>query len=235
MEPDGVLNMSMTLYGAPLSPFVRKVEVVLREKTIPFESEPVNILPMPDWFKKISPAQRIPVLRDCSVGKEGTSGTLPDSSAICAYLEKHTPDPAIYPSDPFEFGRALWLEEYADSELGLRMGMGLFRPLVFPMFSGKEPDIETARKTWNETLPRFFDYYEGELDGAEHLAGGALSIADIAVTCQLTQIELVAGPIDAKQWPALSALFERVKNRPSFAENLRICRKIVKQPFDLSQ
>jgi len=74
--------MTLILYGAPLSPFVRKAEVVLREKGIPFESESVNILPMPDWFKAISPARRIPVLRDTSIGTEGRAGTLPDSSAI---------------------------------------------------------------------------------------------------------------------------------------------------------
>jgi len=226
--------MSMILYGAPLSPFVRKVEAILREKEIPFESEPVNIMPMPDWFKEISPARRIPVLRDRNAGEEGTAGTIPDSSAICAFLEKHTPDPALYPSDPFEYGRALWYEEYADTELGTRMGMGLFRPLIFPTFAGKEPDFETARKTWNETLPRFFDYYESELDGASHLVGGNLSIADIAVTCQLTQIELAAGPIDAARWPGLTSLVDRIKSRPSFEDNLRICRKIIKKPFDLN-
>ena len=54
--------MSLILYGAPLSPFVRKVDITLREKGVPFELEPVNIMPMPDWFQEISPARRIPVL-----------------------------------------------------------------------------------------------------------------------------------------------------------------------------
>ena len=36
--------MSLVLYGAPLSPFVRKADVVLREKGIPFELESVNII-----------------------------------------------------------------------------------------------------------------------------------------------------------------------------------------------
>ena len=78
--------MSLILYGAPLSPFVRKVDAILREKGAEFELESVNIMPMPDWFKEISPARRIPVLRDLSVGKEGPVGTIPDSSAICAYV-----------------------------------------------------------------------------------------------------------------------------------------------------
>ena len=109
--------MSFILYGAPLSPFVRKADIFLREKGAAFELESVNIMPMPDWFKEISPARRIPVLRDTSIGTEGTAGTLPDSSAICAYLERKLPEPPLYPRDPFEYGRAVWLEEFCDSEL----------------------------------------------------------------------------------------------------------------------
>lgn len=227
--------MSLVLYGAPLSPFVRKVEVVMREKSLEFELESVNIMPMPDWFKEISPARRIPVLRDKSVGEEGVAGTIPDSSAICAFLEKKQPEPALYPKDPFEHGRAVWLEEYCDSELAGRVGMDLFRPIQFPRFQGKEPDVATAKKTWNESLPRLFDYLEGELDGGEFLVGDGLSIADVALACQMTQLELVAGLPDASRWPGLVAFAERMKARPSFGPNLQICRKIVKQePLDLS-
>jgi len=48
--------------------------------------------------------RRIPVLRDTSVGEEGPPGTIPDSSAICAYVERKFPEPALYPSDAFEHG-----------------------------------------------------------------------------------------------------------------------------------
>ena len=121
--------MSLILYGAPLSPFVRKVDALLREKGADFELESVNIMPMPDWFKAISPARRIPVLRDTDVGEEGPLGTIPDSSAICAYVERKFPEPAIYPSDPYDHGRAVWLEEYCDTELAAVVGMGIFRPI----------------------------------------------------------------------------------------------------------
>jgi len=235
--------MTLILYGAPLSPFVRKVEVVLREKDIPFESESVNIMPMPDWFKEISPARRIPVLRDTSVGTEGRAGTIPDSSAICAFLEKLQPKPALYPSDPFQHGRAVWLEEWADSELAGGIGMGIFRPIMFARFQGKPPDIETAKAAWNDKLPRLFDYLEGELEGAgaakpedaRHLLGGTLSIADIAVGVQLAQLEMVAGLPDVRRWPRAVTFAERMIARPSFAPNLAICRKIVKDRVDLSQ
>jgi glutathione S-transferase len=230
--------MSLILYGAPLSPFVRKVEVALREKDVEFESESVNIMPMPDWFKEISPARRIPVLRDTSIGKEGTAGTLADSSAICSFLERKCPEPALYPADAFANGRAVWYEEWADTELAQAVGLGIFRPIMFARFQGKDPDIETAKKAWNEKLPRLFDYLEGELAsdlGSEGLlVGSTLSIGDIAVGCQLTQLEMVAGRPDAERWPHLAAFMDAVTTRPSFAPNLAICRKIVKAPVDLS-
>lgn len=231
------IAMSLILYGAPLSPFVRKVDVFLREKGIAFENEPVNIMPMPDWFKEISPARRIPVLRDPAIGEQGKAGTISDSSAICGFLDRRDPDPALYPAEPFDFGRALWFEEWADTELASAVGLGIFRPIMFARFQGKEPDIETARKTWSGKLPRLFDYLEGEISsdrtGNEYLVGDSLSIADIAVACQLTNLELVAGLPDKNRWPGVVALAERIGSRPSFRPNLEICRKIVKEPVDL--
>jgi len=226
--------MSIILYGAPLSPFVRKADALLREKGVDFELESVNIMPMPDWFKEISPARRIPVLRDTSIGEEGPLGTIPDSSAICAYIEKKFPDPAFYPSDPYEFGRAVWLEEYCDSELASPLGLGIFRPIQFARFQGKEPDVAAAKKTYAEKLPIPLDYLENEIGGREFLVGKALSIADISLACQLVQLELIAGPLDAARWPGVAGLVERLSKRASFAPCIAICRKIVKQdPIDL--
>ena len=226
--------MTLILYGLPLSPFYRKVEMTLREKGVPFEAEAVNIMPMPDWFKEISPSQRIPVLRDTELGTEGVQGTIPDSSAICAYLEKKHAAPAIYPNDPYDFARAIWLEEYTDSDLAGSVGMGIFRPIMFPKFAGKEPDLDTARKTWKEKLPRNFDYLEETLGDNEFLVGNQFSIADVALICQLINLEVVAGRPDATRWPKIASFAERLGARESLTRNLAICRKIAGEPYDLS-
>jgi glutathione S-transferase len=189
---------------------------------------------MPDWFKEISPARRIPVLRDTEVGREGPHGTIPDSSAICAYVERKFPEPALYPSDPYLYGRALWLEEYCDTELALPLGLGIFRPIQFNRFMGKEPDVDAAKKTYAERLPRPLDYLESEVGSREFLVGDALSIADLSLACQLAQLELVAGPLDAARWPGVAGLVRRLTQRESFQPCLAICRKIVTQdPIDL--
>ena len=227
----------LIVYGTPVSPFVRKVEAVLRHKGVAYDFENINIMDMPNWYVEISPARRIPVLRDKSIGAEGVPGTIADSSAICAYLEKKL-DAGLYGESAFNTGQAVWLEEYADTKLAMPLGMKLFRPIMFPRFAGKESDVETARHTYQEVLPRQFDYLEGVLNGNEFFVGDDFSIADIAVGAQLTQLDLVVGVPDVTRWPGLAQHTEAMKVHPSFVDNLTACRnmlrKLVPEKVDLS-
>lgn len=207
----------LLLYGVTGSPFVRKVQVLLAEKAIDYDLEPVMPFPAPDWFLEINPAGRIPVLRDRSLAEAGPAGTIPDSSAICAYIERKHPKPALYPEAAFDSGRALWIEEYADTELAGHIGMGMFRPMIFPAMAGKERDVETARSTLREKLPPVFDYLETLIGGREFLVGTQLSIADIAVASQFVNMALAGGRIDIAKWPNLAAYVDRMHTRDSFA------------------
>lgn len=206
--------MTLTVYGASLSPFVRKVRVFLAEKGEAYTLEQVNIFPAPDWFLEISPLKRIPVLRDDS---EGADATLPDSSAICGYLEKKFPSPALYPQDAFQYGKALWYEEYADSELAGNIGMGTFRPMIVNRMMGKEADRETADKTFNEKLPRFFAWLDKEIGTKDFLVGGAFGIADIAVGTQFVNLAHAGFRPDEKTWPNLTRYLAAIHARPGFA------------------
>ena len=227
----------LVVYGTPVSPFVRKVEVVLRNQDIDYDFENINIMDMPDWFLEISPARRIPVLRDRTIGVEGAAGTIADSSAICAYLDKKL-QAGLYGESAYDTGRVVWLEEYADTNLAMPLGMQLFRPILFPRLAGKESDVETAKKTLHDVLPEKFDVLESALDGNEFFVGGRFSIADIAVGAQMTQLDLVAGTPDASRWPGLVAHTQAMKERPGFASNLAACRKFldrfVPEKVDLS-
>lgn len=207
----------LLFYGSPVSPFVRKAMAVAIEKGAGFELENVNIMAMPDWFLEISPMRRIPVMRDRSIASEGVEGTIADSSAICAYIDRKHPEPSIFPEEPFALGRALMIEEYADTTLAMAGGLGIFRPIFFNAMGGKEPDLAKAKETWAEKLPPIFDYLESALGNGEFFAGDALSIADITVACVFMQVSLVAEtPLD--NHPKLAAFLERMQARPSIAE-----------------
>ncbi|MEJ2090196.1 MAG: glutathione S-transferase family protein [Gammaproteobacteria bacterium] len=137
--------MKYVVLGVPLSPFVRKVRVFCAEKGIDYELEPISPFEPPEGWREISPLGRIPVL--ALVDDDGSRRYLPDSSVICAFLEQMHPEPSLIPIDPIARGDALWLEEYADSELAGVIGLGIFRPVVLARLTGGEPDLAKARDT----------------------------------------------------------------------------------------
>jgi len=209
--------MTITLYGAAVSPFVRKVRVVLAEKSLAYNYEPVSPFSPPPGFTDISPLKRIPVLRDDS---EGPDATLPDSSAICAYLERKHPSPALYPSQPFAYGRALWFEEYADSDFIAASGGGIFRPIVLNRLMRKEPDQALANDTWEQKVPRFLEYFEKELGSRAHYVGDKFSIADIAIASPFVNLAHAGFAPDPARYPNLVRFLKTMHARPSFATSI---------------
>lgn len=216
--------MTITVHGAPLSPFVRKVRAVLAEKQLEYKLDPISPFAPPPDFEKISPLKRIPVLRDDS---EGPDALIPDSSAICGYLEKKYPTPALYPSKAYDYGRALWFEEYADSDFVATTGLGIFRAVVLNKLMKKEPDMALANDTWTNKMPRFFDYYESELKGKTWFIGDSFSIADIAVASPFVNVAHAGFAPDPAKYPNLSRFLKTVLARPSFAASIAQEQKVV--------
>lgn len=199
-----------TVYGVSASPFVRKVRVFLAEKGIPYELDPVIPFGVSDDFKKMSPLGKVPAFRD---GER----TLCDSSVICAYLERTHPTPSLYPSDPYEYARALWFEEYGDGGLVTVIGPKIFfQKVVGPRFFNRPTDEAMVQKAIDEELPPMFDYLEGEIGNNDFLVGRTLSIADIGVGTQFVNLRHVGVTPDATRWPKLAAYVERLHARPSF-------------------
>jgi len=189
--------------------------------------EEVNVFDPPPWFLDISPAKRIPVMRVADV-------TIADSSAICGYLEKAHPAPALYPADAVLYGQALWLEEYADTVLAAGIGFGLLRTLIAAPRQGKPPDLERARKALKETLPPVFGYLDGVVNGRTYAVGEDLSIADIAICAQLVGLEVTRVGLDATRWPALADYFQRILARDAFQQRLAaIAGAMPQEPFEL--
>lgn len=227
----------LVIYGSPVSPFLRKVAGMCIAKGVAYDVEQVNVFDPPQWFRDISPMKRIPVLRDRSIAEEGVAGTIADSSAICAMIERKHPEPALYPAAPMALGEALFIEEYADTALAMAGGLGIFRPIFFAVSKGEEPGLDKARDTWANQMPPIFDVLEARLGGRDFFAGDALSIADIAVATVLMQISLVA-ETPLEPWPAFAAHFAAMQTLPAIAEPYaaadKIIRKALPTRFDLT-
>lgn len=196
------------LHGVNLSPYVRKTRVALAEKGIDYDLIPVMPFGPSDEYLKISPLGKIPCYQEGDF-------TLPDSSAILAYLERKQPEPALYPSDPQQFARALWYEEYSDTRL-TEACITAFIQRVIQKMMGKESDEAAVAKSLEEKVPAAFGYLENELADRDFLAGGGFSIADIAVGSILVNFAHGGETVDASRWPRLADYVSRVHGRPSF-------------------
>jgi len=203
--------VKIKLIGAGLSPFVRKVRVVMAEKGLEYEHDPMAPFGVSEEYLRMHPQGKIPTL----VHGERV---IPDSSAICTYLERIAPEPRLYPEEPYELARALWLEEFADAGF-IEGAIVTFQERVLgPLFLGRPGDEARVEKALGETLPRYFDYLERELGDADYLVGGRFGIADIATATQLVNFAHGGGEVDAGRWPRLAGYVERVCGRPSFRD-----------------
>ncbi len=199
-----------TVYGAIVSPFVRKVRVFLAEKNVPYELDPVVPFSAGPEYRKISPLGKIPAFRD-------GDRTLADSSVICAYLERTHPSPALYPSEPYAFARALWFEEYADGGISPVSGGKIFFPrVVGPRVFKQQPDEAAIQKAIDTDLPPFLAYLDGEIGDREYLVDGRFSIADIGVATQFVNLQHAGVRPDAARYPNLTRWLGGILSRPSF-------------------
>ncbi len=198
----------MKLYGGSPSPFVRKCRVVLEEKGIPYEMERLAPVPKTPELLAMHPMGKIPILRDGDV-------VVPDSSVICAYLERAHPAPALYPQDAAELAAALFFEEYSDTRMSEVIGGINFETFVKPQILHQEPDLARAAE-FRARLPELYDYLESRLSADREWLLPRFGIADAAVGAQLQGLVFAGEEIDAARWPRTAAYRRAIEARPSF-------------------
>ena len=97
------MSADLTLISHALCPYVQRAAIVLKEKNLAFERLDVDLANKPDWFLRLSPLGKTPVL---SVGGE----ILFESAAICEYLDETQP-PRLHPAEPLAKARErAWME-----------------------------------------------------------------------------------------------------------------------------
>lgn len=201
------------LYGNSLSPYVRKVMLVLEAKGIPYENDPLSPLMNPsEEFLRISPLRKIPVLRDGEF-------VLPDSSVICRYLEDAHPEPALFPREIRARAFACWLEELADTKLTDCLAPIAGERLFKPRFLNQPPDEANVARLIRDELPGPLAYLESIAPTADYTCG-ALSIADLALASAFTNARYAGYVPQASEHPRLRALLERIWSSPAFLAQL---------------
>jgi glutathione S-transferase len=200
----------MIVYGASLSPFVRKVLAFGAEKGLELEHKPLGLGSDDPGFLACSPFRKIPGFSDGDF-------KISDSSAIIHYLEAKYPEPALIPAEPEARARTIWFDEFADTILCACGAKMFFNRIVAPRFLGRAGDLEAADKAEKEELPPILDYLERVLPENGFLIGEAISLADIAVATAFANFRHLGMAIDEGRYPKVAAFAERMLARPSFA------------------
>lgn len=200
----------MIIYGASLSPFVRKAVAFANEKGLDFEHRPVMPGSDDTEFRECSPFGKVPGLRDGDY-------CLADSTAIAHYIEAKHPEPALIPADAEARGRVMWFDEFGDTILVSVAGT-IFFNRVAAKIMGQEPDEAAAVAAETEGLPPLLAYLEKTLaDGREWLVGDGLTLADLSVASGLKNLDYSSKAVDWDVHSNTRAYVDRILGRDSFA------------------
>ena len=197
------------LYHFPLSPFSRKVRLVLAEKRLPFELREERVWERRPEFLALNPAGQVPVL----VEENGL--VIPDSVVITEYLEETYREVPLMGATAAERVECRRLVAWFDGKFAREVTDKLLLEKVMKRLIGHGVPDAGAIRAGYANLRRHLAYVAELAEQRRWLAGDALSVADLAAAAHLSVLDF-AGEIDWSVAPAAKDWYARIKSRPSF-------------------
>jgi glutathione S-transferase/RNA polymerase-associated protein len=169
--------MSLKLFEHPLSPYARKVKIVLYEKGIAFERAIITPMTLRESdpafaeFAAASPRLEVPCLVDGGF-------RCFDSTIIVDYIDEKWPDPPMLSSKLEERARARMVEELSDTIIEA-INWGMMEVRFFKRAEGAQAGrmIEHARGQ----LAKVWDWLERDLGEGAWFSGPRFGRADAAL------------------------------------------------------
>ena len=197
----------MKLIGSLTSPYVRKARIVLAEKKIEYDFEIDSPWSPDSKVPNVNPLGKIPVL----VLDDET--VLFDSRVIVEYLDNVTPNNKLMPAPNRERTLVKRWEALAD---------GICDAAALTYLEGKRP-AKLQDKSWVERqrtkINLALEFMAEELGENAYCMGTHFSLADIAVGSALGYLNFRFADINWQEsHPNLARLYEKLMQRPSFAE-----------------
>ena len=203
---------AITVYGIPGSPFLRSVEVALKEKDVPYH---LHAIP-PGEIKSQEHLKRHPFGRIPAFEHDGL--TLYETQAIIRYLDEIFINPQFTPGNPSNRARMNQVIGIIDCYYFPKAAAPIaFNRIIGPRLLGLAGDEAAVA----EAMPMAricFAEFDRLLSGRSYFGGDHVSIADIMLAAQLDLFgecdegrELIGGTTNVTAW------LDRMLARPSFA------------------
>ncbi|MEK1932436.1 MAG: glutathione S-transferase family protein [Pararhizobium sp.] len=196
----------LTLVSHYLCPYVQRASIVLSEKGITFERHYIDLAAKPDWFLRISPLGKVPLLAVPQAGRDGA--ILFESAVICEYLEETQAGAPLHPADPLTRARHRGWMEFGSSVLAD----------LWVYETTKDAEQFEAKR---QTLAAKFATIEQELAEGPYFAGEHFSMVDAVFAPVFRYFELFeplfeSGIFDGQ--PRVNAWRKALAVRPSVVE-----------------
>jgi glutathione S-transferase len=178
-------------------PYVQRAVIVLREKAVSFEITYIDLKNPPDWFRRISPLGKVPLLKvDDTV--------LFESAVIAEYLDEVYP-PRLHPADALRRAHNRAWIEYSSNLLTEQFQM---------LMSPDRGAFEAGAHRFGASLDRL----ETELGAGPYFNGADIALVDCAFAPLLMRATIMEpylnlGVLDRR--PRLKAWSETLLGRDS--------------------
>jgi glutathione S-transferase len=140
-----------------LCPYVQRAVITLLEKGIPHDRTYIDLANKPDWFLKISPLGKVPLLKV-------ENDILFESAVICEYLDEITPD-SLHPADPLIKAKHRGWIEYGSSILNVIAGF----------YNAPTPEAFEIKRI---ELKHKFEWIERDRKPNTYFSGDSFSLVD---------------------------------------------------------
>ena len=208
----------MKLYDCAMAPNPRRLRIFMAEKGIGIPKVEINILEGENTqpaFLAVNPRGLLPTL----TLDDGTC--FDEVMAICRYLEALYPWHPLLGRTPLEQGLVESLQRKAEFE-GMIAGSEVFRN-QHPQFAGRSipggggqliPAIPALVARGRQTIERFYDWLETQLQRSPYLVGASMTMADVTAFCAIgfhawIEIGIPAGNSATLAW------YAALNDRPS--------------------
>jgi glutathione S-transferase len=205
----GTIAGMRVLYHVTLSPFSRKVRVVLAEKSLDFTLKSEKVWERRPEFLALNPSGEVPVL----IESDGT--VLAGTDAIVEYLDEVYREKILIGINPIDRAEVRRLCAWFDGKMNLEVTENLIGEKIMKRYLGHGQPNSHAIRAGHANLPYHLDYIGYLVERRRWLAGDHFSAADVAAAAHLSSLDYLGDvPWDAhesaKEW------YARIKSRPSF-------------------
>ena len=196
------------LYHFSLSPFCRKIRLVLGEKRVETELIEEKFWERRLQFLNINHAGAVPVLVENEI-------ILSDSLAIFEYLEEIHPEPGLLPDLPSKRAESRRLSNWFDDKFHKEVTQNLLYERVYKKITQSGYPNSEKIKLGINNLRYHLDYMDWLLEKRKWLAGEEMTIADFSASAHLSSLDYI-NDVNWADFPCVKEWYSKIKSRPAF-------------------